>query len=341
MKAIQFPNMKNPTLTFRLLDSFADPLIDQEGWNELAKVNTGYSIFITYQWQKIWWEHFGRGQLLLIATIYNEKVIALAPLFTESGMIFFTGSGGSDYLDFLGDIKEDGILEGMLNLAKAQVIDFIGFRFYHIPNDSNSHRLLIDFAEKNNWSIYDDNELLAPLLEINKFPELAHAATRKKSLLRHDAWFRKNGDLLVQHFHRSEEILPYLNEFFHQHISRWNTTPFPSLFLNQQQQLFYIQLCEEITKTGWLRFTRISFNGHSIAFHFGFNFLNNFLWYKPSFDILWAKKSPGEVLLLHLISKALEEEASIFDFGIGDEAFKSRFATHQRKIKTVELYIKE
>ena len=333
--------MKNSTITFRRLDGFADPFIDQEGWNELAIQNTSYSIFITYQWQKIWWENFGRGQLLLIAAIYNEKIIAIAPLFADSGMIFFTGSGGSDYLDFLGNVEAPDVLEGILNFAKEQVTDFIGFRFYHISENSVSNKLLFDFAGKNNWNIYDDHELSAPMLEITKFPELASAAIRKKSLQRHDAWFRKNGKLVVEHFHRSEEIRPYLNEFFNQHIHRWSATPFPSLFLNPQQQLFYKQLSEKLSETGWLRFTRIAWNGQSIAFHFGFNFRNNFLWYKPSFNIQLAKKSPGEVLLLHLISKALEEEAAIFDFGIGDEAFKSRFATHQRKVKTVELYIKE
>ena len=44
----------------------------------------------------------------------NGKPVLLAPLFADTGMVFFTGSGGSDYLDFIGDISNPGILEGML-----------------------------------------------------------------------------------------------------------------------------------------------------------------------------------------------------------------------------------
>jgi len=61
-------------------------------------------VFLTWHWQSAWWKTFGRGELLLIAVERDGEVIALAPLFTEAGMIYFVGSGGSDYLNFIGDI---------------------------------------------------------------------------------------------------------------------------------------------------------------------------------------------------------------------------------------------
>lgn len=43
------------------------------------------------------------GQLMLILAERNGQPVALAPLFADSGMVYFVGSGGSDYLDFVGD----------------------------------------------------------------------------------------------------------------------------------------------------------------------------------------------------------------------------------------------
>jgi CelD/BcsL family acetyltransferase involved in cellulose biosynthesis len=87
-----------------------------------------------------------------------------------------------------------------------------------------------------------------------------------------------------------------------------------------------------------LRFTRVDWNDRPIAFHFGFCHAGRFLWYKPSFAIDLARRSPGEVLLRHLLLAAAAEGATAFDFGLGNEAFKHRFATHTRRVRTWGLY---
>jgi CelD/BcsL family acetyltransferase involved in cellulose biosynthesis len=89
--------------------------------------------------------------------------------------------------------------------------------------------------------------------------------------------------------------------------------------------------------SGWLRFTRIDWNGKAIAFHFGFSYGGVYLWYKPSFDISLARRSPGEVLLRQLFLAAASEGAHTFDFGLGDEAFKDRFATRRDRVHTWAL----
>jgi CelD/BcsL family acetyltransferase involved in cellulose biosynthesis len=117
-------------------------------------------------------------------------------------------------------------------------------------------------------------------------------------------------------------------------------TDSPSLFGEPAQRLFYRRLCERLSASGWLRFTRLCWQGRPIAFHFGFLYSGNFLWYKPSFDILLARHSPGEVLIRQLLLLALEEGAHTFDFGLGNEAFKQRFATATPVVKVYGLYHK-
>src|SRR4029077_1134663 len=97
--------------------------------------------------------------------------------------------------------------------------------------------------------------------------------------------------------------------FFAQHISRWAATASPSLFNDETQRQFYRRLARTASDAGWLRFTRVEWQGRVIAFHFGFCYRGNFLWYKPTFAIDLAQRSPGEVLLRQLLLRAMAENA--------------------------------
>jgi len=61
-------------------------------------------------------------------------------------MVFFVGSGGSDYLDFVGQIPDASVLAAMLQAARRAVPDFVGFRFYHILDGSPTVGLLREAA---------------------------------------------------------------------------------------------------------------------------------------------------------------------------------------------------
>jgi CelD/BcsL family acetyltransferase involved in cellulose biosynthesis len=295
-------------------------------------------IFLTWQWQKVWWDVFGRGTLLLILAEKEGIPVFIAPLFADQGMVFFIGSGGSDYLDFIGHPPDHQSLTEMLNIAKENTPDFEGFLFYHIPEESDTPLILSELARNNGMQICQHDEMLAPKLEMDISTVKLSEAVNKKSLVRHEKWFIRNGVLKICHFQYNKEIQPLLDEFFQQHIDRWIETPYPSQFLKPDERDFFKRLSETLSETGWLRFTSVIWNGIPVAFHFGFNYDGSFFWYKPSFNISFRKYSPGEVLLRNLLIKAIDERAHTFDFGLGDEDFKRRFATKNIKVKSWGLY---
>lgn len=330
--------MNAHTVTTGLLREFGDPKLNAPAWNGLLRAGATEAVFLTWEWQTAWWECFGRGRLLLTVAERDGQVVALAPLFEDGGMIFFIGSGGSDYLDFIGDIADPAVLDALLVTARDAVPDFLGFRFYHVPDESPTGRLLSGAANRLGLTIFDEGELPAPVLDLAGDLAVGRAAAGKDSLVRRERWFQREGKLTVEHATDAAPILPQLDAFFDQHTARWATTPYPSLFNDPVQRRFYVRLTELADRTGWLRFTRVTWNGCPIAFHYGFCHANSFLWYKPSFDPALAKRSPGEVLLRHLILTAVDERARTFDFGLGDEAFKRRFATRVATVRTWGLY---
>ena len=146
----------------RTLTGFDDPTFGQEQWSELLASGNTDVVFLTWQWQRSWWESFGRGQLLLVAAQHRDRTVALAPLFADSGMVFFIGSGGSDYLDFIGDVSEPKVLDEILESARRQVRDFLGFRFYHLSDNSRTGRLLAEVGARLHLKCFDEGDLPAP-----------------------------------------------------------------------------------------------------------------------------------------------------------------------------------
>jgi CelD/BcsL family acetyltransferase involved in cellulose biosynthesis len=209
---------------------------------------------------------------------------------------------------------------------------------FFIADRSPTARLLREAAGRLGLEVVEEAELACPALDLVGQAEHARACTRKKSLRRHEQYFRREGRLEVQHFRQSEEILPHLNDFFEQHVTRRAATNHPSLFSDPRQRDYYRRLTCAIGSTGWLRFTRVLWNGRPIAFHYGLSYRGRFLFGIPAFAIDLARHSPGEVLLRQLLLLAIEEGATTFDFGPGDEAYKYRFATHVTYLRTWGLY---
>jgi len=311
--------------------------VDRIEWQAVLSRGDSNVVFLTSEWQRAWWDAYGRGRLLLVTARREGELIALASLFAEDGFIYFVGSGGSDYLDFVGDISSPQVIDSLLLAARNQVEDFIGFRFYLVPARSRTAEFLERASGRLGMDFCDEGEIEAPFLDLTA-TGAAHAAVNKKSLLRHERFFERAERINVRELRRAEDILPYLDDFFAQHIGRWESTEWPSPFLKERHRNFYRRLICEASAAGWLRFTRVEWQGRAIAAHLGFCYNGSYLWYKPAFSIDLARHSPGEVLLRRLLLSALDEHATTFDFGIGNEAFKQRFATAIPLVKTWALY---
>lgn len=325
-------------LKVQLLEGFSDPALDPAQWGRLLDASHPNTVFQTWHYQNAWWESFGRGRLMLLLAKRGADPVLLAPLFWDCGMVFLVGSGGSDYLGLVGRAEDCQALTALLGAAKELSPQFLGFRFYHIPDDSILPNLLRRAAGALGTVLYAEEDLLAPRLVFGSGPDSFEAAASRKSLVRHENRLRRTGRIELHHTHRFDEIRPWLQEFFEQHIGRWAATSCPSLFIDQRQRAFYERLAAAGAEAGWLRFTALLRNGKPVAFHYGFFYAGEFLWYKPSFDYALAAFSPGEVLLRHLIIAAAAERASVFDFGIGDEPFKRRFCNAVRTVRTWGLY---
>ena len=317
----------------RLVGDFSD--IDRRDWTKLLEASATNTVFSTPEWLTAWWAAFERERLLILIAERDGGAALMAPLFVDAGMAFFVGSGGSDYLDLIGTPDAE-VIDAVLSRAAEEIPDFAGFRFYHVPDSSPTGPMLQVAAPRLGLTCHDEGQLVAPYLDAGAHPRSLESAANKKSLRRAERFFEREGTLTVQHLRDSKEVSPHLDEFFEQHVQRWAETPYPSLFTDPAQRDFYRRVVS--ADPPWLRFTRIDWNAIPIAFHFGFAYRGSFMWYKPTFNVEYARRSPGEALMRQLLMEAAAEEATEFDLGLGDEAFKDRFATDVRTVRTWGLY---
>ncbi len=289
------------------------------------------SIFSTYAYARAWWPVFGRGQLLILEAARDASTRLLAPLFADQGMVYFLGSGGSDYLDFSGSSEDPDLLCAVLAEARRLTSDFLGFCFYHLPEGSATIQTLRTVAPALGLTVVEEYSLPAPRLE---FAAAKGVAARKKSLVRHENQLRRAGAVTVHHDSGAAAILPHLEAFFEQHNARSAQAGRAPLFHHPAQCRFY----RELAACPASKLTRVMFEGKPAAMHFGFVYAGSYLWYKPCFAPELSQFSPGEVLLRQLLLDAEASGCHTFDFGIGDEPFKYRFATSAPAVTSLGLY---
>jgi len=331
--------MLETAIKIRVVDGFDDPTFGPTDWQRLLETGNASTVYQTWHWQRAWWETYPRGELLLIVAEKDGRPVALAPLYVQSRMAFFVGTGfESGYLDFIGDITEPEILVRILQTAMERTPQFGGFRFHFVPENSLTVTQLKEAAKRLGLSCYQTGEMNSPMLDLSR-SENTLAATRKKDHLEHERALRRDGVLEVRQIREGEQILPDLEEFFSQLSTRWAEKSNPGGFVADSKQRSFIErLTRTAAQAGWLRFIRIDWNGRPIAFQYGFCYRGRYVREMSTFAIGLRRYGPGQVLLRQSFLLAIEEGAHTFDFGIGDQPYKYRFASHVNRVLTWGLY---
>jgi len=310
-----------------LLDGFDDPRCGPERWNALVAAGELDSVFQTWQFQQAWWETYKPGKLLFVAAERGGEVVALAPFYSDRWGISFVGAEEAEWLDFLGDVRDDAVVEALVEEARSAVPQSVTFDLAPIPGWTPRLRQLEAAAAAHGlqtWQVVDE---LTPVLDITSRPDVAEAATSGSSTLKQERWFRRSGEFTVEHLQDGEEILPHLDGFFEQHVARWEETDQESPFLYSEARVFLERLTRLMSKTGWLRFTRVLWEGRPIAHQFSFCYRGRFTAWRTSFAIDLARRSPGRLVDRHQMLAAIEEGAHTWDWGLGPLPYKLRFAT--------------
>ncbi len=305
-----------------------------------------HTLFQTPEWNRAWWEAFGRGRRLCLVGVEDERgeLVGLAPWMATVDLrkrirsIEFIGTANraTDYADVLAVPGDERVLAALVGWLARRAGRFTDLDLRHLREDSPHLETV--------------TALLARAGLPSRVGEMARAATRllddaaadralldKKSLRRHHRALARSGRLEFRVARSTDEVLAELPAFFEQHVRRRAAAGTRSQFLDAAQRRFYVDLVRRLFPRGWLHFSLVLFDGAPIAYHFGLQYRGSYLWYKPSFEPRLARRSPGEVLLRFLIEDVLARGFDELDFTVGAEPFKDRFANHHRRILRLQV----
>jgi len=321
--------------SIELIERWDDVPLSPQEWNSLVARNDTDTVFQTYEWCDAWWRVFGRrGRLFFLLWRVDGQPAGFAPLMLRRNVaglwqLELIGTGNADYQDFVFPDAKAQAIAAVGTFLRQGAAQWDRMRLCNVPEQSSTLRLLTEATRGGLYRV-DEARLRCPALVLHPDSTDARALINKYSLRRPQNWFAQRGTLIFRHVTDPGEIQRLLPVFFDQHNRRWRAEKLPSIFESQEQRTFYQELATAMQRTDSLLFSVVEFDGKPIAFHFGFDYRRRVTWYKPSFEIDYSSRSPGLLLTRALIQDALERSRSEFDFSIGDEKFKQRFANIDR-----------
>jgi predicted ATP-grasp superfamily ATP-dependent carboligase/CelD/BcsL family acetyltransferase involved in cellulose biosynthesis len=343
-KIVTPPESRPEGLGRRVVNQLQQAAADEHVWNSLAANSQTNTIFQTHQWIRSWLETYGTLHEPFFLVVGDASApVAVAPLMMgvaarrPARVLRFIGSGRSDYCDFLACASRSDALPSLVD-ALLENPSWDSLDLTNLPAASPTIEALRKGCKARDLIFTAREEYSCPSLLIDGHQTDALKVLQKPSLRRCLKRFDKAGHHVVRHTGSSSEIEPQLSDFFAQHIARWHGSNGGSLFLDERNRQFYRTLTRSLDGTGWLLFSTVELNGKPAAFHFGFDHGGSVTWYKPSFEPALAALSPGNIMVRHLISYAIDHQRRELDFTVGAEPFKQRFTNLTRKTMHVRVY---
>ena len=297
-------------------------------WDALAE-RSG-SIFASALWSRVWWEHFGREQELLLhaARSPDGSLTTVLPLYAWRRrfprVLRFLGHGPGDEL---GPVHGRG---GQMAVAHAlatalDALDWDVFFGEQLPGDEGWHELL----GGREWRREASPSLRLPAT----LDEYLASRSRnfREQLRRREAGLRREGDVATR-LADATTLDRDLDALFSLHRARWGSTP-----TDFGDTPFHRELAREALGRGWLRLWLLELDGKPVAAWHGFQVGTVCSYYQAGRNPALDRHSVGFVLMAHSISSAIAEGATEYRFGRGDESFKSRFTDEDRGLETALL----
>lgn len=339
-------------LKIEVANSFdAAPTVEE--WNTLLQSAASNVVFLTRQWQQIWWSNFSahancslcllsirdaEGALLGIAPLFIE-VAPLPPLReyrrgvprpkgegTPLRIVRFVG--GIDVADYLDVICPASSMRDVWSLVLDYLLqmraDWDVLDFHSLPDFSPSREVLAELAAEKGLRAEIFAEDVCPLVALPGEWETYLMGLRKKD--RHE--LRRK----VRKLEGRDDAHWYLVNPIDTEALQRGMRAFISLhrlsdadkaeFMDDHMAAAFMEMAARLAPTGWLDLAILQVNKEPAAAYLSFNYNGRLYLYNSGYDPRFASYSAGVALLAYRIHKAILQGLKIFDFLRGDEDYK-------------------
>lgn len=322
-----------------------DGLADE--WQSLLERSVVSSVFLTWPWQRTWWQHLGRGDLLLI-TVRDDagQLVGIAPLFlqtTSLGLRQLSLVGCvdvSDYLDLIVDRQCADLVYGNIwdALAGPECPPWHEISLCNLPQASATPARLGELAQRSGFAATVSVTDVCPVIALPSSwddylasldKKQRHELRRKMRRVKEEAqsrWYAVEGGASLP-----QDVESFID--LHQ-----KSTAEKEDFWDDAMKGFFRAIAASLSELGWLKLCFIELNGVRAASVFCFDHRNEILVYNSGYDpAQFAALSPGIVLVGYCIEHAIQLGRTRFDFLRGDEEYKFRFGAIPEPVSRLHI----
>lgn len=328
----------------------------EAAWLLLQEASPDSSIFLSWNWQRLWWKHYGgKRRLRIVVVSEGERVVGLLPLYLEhqrklGGMLVAhklrqIGVGGDTAPDDLGAL----LLPGYESVAVTRMIHFVA-------------------RECRDWNVLDWSDLPAGSalggalaqgltqaglrtsctcsdpISYGELPSTWDAYRGSLSRNRRETMSRKRRKFEAQPGAGLRVIdAPHaLDAAFEQlarlHQLRWSGRTERPGFSTTQYRDFHLELMHALLRQGQLHLLALEMEGRTIAMLYGMQYKKRFCFFQSGFDPAYAALSPGDVLMGLAVEFAIRQGCTVFDMLKGDHDYKRHFVQQERRNLEVRAF---
>ena len=319
----------------------SDLLNLKKEWKDLLTRSVTHTIFQTWEWNQLWWKHFGPPDRLFLLTLRNskDKLVGLAPLFchlemnNQKRIQFIGGTEISDYLDFIVEVgNEHSFYATVISFLKSHPDLWDAIDLHCIPAGSPTITVFRGFGQERGLRENLSMEEVCPRATLSSSWDQFLAAMKKKD--RHE--IRRK----INRIQRQAENVRYtiansatLSEDIECFLQLHAKSNDPKMaFMNHNMKHFFLEMARIFMQKEWLELLFLEANGVKLAALLNFKYRDTVYVYNSGYDPKFGRWSPGWVLISHSIQDAIEGGIKIYDFLRGNESYKYRFGAKDFEI---------
>lgn len=310
-------------------------------WLELEGTRTDCSVFMSWDWQRLWWRHYGTGlELRLLVVRDGSRTVGIVPLQLMRKRLGGVwplrwlrpiGVGGDTAPDDLEPLWAPGYEQEAAEAAAAHL------------------------ARRSDWDLFAASDLapdgawtcaLRRALHNARLPwwpgepvPIVYGALpgtweefleglqrdRRQKLRRYLRRFEEQPGAAFRLLGASTQVDAGFDELARLHRLRWSGRAREYGFSSAQYLGFHRDLMHALHSRGRLRLYCLEIAGRAVAMLYGIRVGHTLHYFQSGFDPAFARLSPGVVLVAQAIRASIAEGCSRFDMLKGDYGHKKHF----------------
>jgi len=340
----QVSNLVSQELSFELVTEVAAFDALQDEWQRLWALSPTLSIFSSWTWSRLWWEHYSAlGELSVIVIKRGKVVSAIAPLYrckTRLLRLFpmetlrFIGTGGDtspDDLDILIDpVESDQFVDALCEY----LLDKVGsarLNCSDLSDDSKFARRLVCLAQHQGGYIRTVEPVVRRVQALPKTIEQHRSLlsrNSRKHLKRRARRLQDAGEARIEYCATHSEVDLALNALIELHKARHLSKGDGYSFDSQAYCGFHRQLMHALLDKGLLRLLCLYLDERVIGVEYAFMSRGALSFFQTGFDTEYKGLSPGHLMMAFMIDDAILNGVESIDLLKGNYEYKEHYASN-------------